>query len=106
LSDASYEDKPIYTKIPNCPRVFLIQSAISKGTSIETGLHKLARGIDHSKVVPQRAHEIRFRGGRLNTTSFLAETDLTIRRLAKKGWAASRNESRIARTVVLKAEDR
>jgi len=32
----------------------------------------------------------------------LAETEVMIRRLAEKLWAASRKESRIARTVVLK----
>jgi DNA polymerase IV len=65
-------------------------------------LHELARGIDETAVVPDRptksisvedtfAHDVR-----------LSELEPMIRRLAEKLWSASRKESRIPRTVVLK----
>jgi DNA polymerase IV len=64
-------------------------------------LHELARGIDHSEVVPDWPTQS------ISVDTFehdvpLAETGPMIRRLAEKLWSASRKKSRIARTVVLK----
>jgi DNA polymerase IV len=56
-------------------------------------LYELARGIDENPVVAEDTFE---------QDVLLAETEPMIRRLAEKTWAASRKESRIARTVVLK----
>jgi len=65
-------------------------------------LYELARGIDESPVVPDRAtHSISVEDT-FQEDVFLAETESMIRRLSEKLWSASRKESRIARTVVLK----
>ena len=65
-------------------------------------LYELARGIDHSKVVPNRPTQSISAEDTFERDIPLAETESLIRRLAEKVWAASRKESRIARTVVLK----
>jgi DNA polymerase-4 len=65
-------------------------------------LYELARGLDHSKVVPNRPTKSISAEDTFERDIPLAETESLIRRLAEKVWAASRNESRIARTVVLK----
>ena len=65
-------------------------------------LYELARGIDHSKVVPNRPTQSISAEDTFERDIPLVETELLIRRLAEKVWAASRKESRIARTVVLK----
>jgi DNA polymerase-4 len=65
-------------------------------------LHELARGIDDSKVVPGRPTKSISAEDTFEQDVPIAETELMIRRLAEKVWAASRKESRIARTVVLK----
>jgi DNA polymerase-4 len=65
-------------------------------------LYGLARGIDHSEVVPNRPTKSIFAEDTFEHDALLAETESVIRRLAEKVWAASRKESRIARTVVLK----
>jgi len=65
-------------------------------------LYELARGIDHSEVVPNRPTKSISAEDTFEHDVLLAETESTIRRLAEKVWAASLKESRIARTVVLK----
>jgi DNA polymerase-4 len=65
-------------------------------------LYELARGIDHSKVVPNRPTKSISAEDTFEHDMLLAETESMIRRLAENVWAASRRESRIARTVVLK----
>jgi DNA polymerase-4 len=65
-------------------------------------LYELARGIDNSKVVPNRPTKSISAEDTFEHDVLLAETAPMIRGLAEKVWAASRKESRIARTVVLK----
>jgi DNA polymerase-4 len=65
-------------------------------------LHELARGIDDTEVVPDRPTQSISAEDTFEFDVPLAETDPMIRRLAEKVWSASRKESRIARTVVLK----
>jgi DNA polymerase-4 len=65
-------------------------------------LYELARGIDHSKVVPNRPTQSISAEDTFESDIPLVETESLIRRLAEKVWTASRKESRIARTVVLK----
>ena len=65
-------------------------------------LYELSRGIDHSKVVPNRPTQSISAEDTFERDIPLSETGPVICRLAEKVWSASRNESRIARTVVLK----
>jgi DNA polymerase-4 len=65
-------------------------------------LYELARGIDHSKVVPNRPTQSISAEDTFERDIPLIETESLIRRLAEKVWEASRKESRVARTVVLK----
>jgi DNA polymerase-4 len=65
-------------------------------------LHELARGVDESEVVPDRPTQSISVEDTFEHDMPLAETEPMIRRLAEKLWSASRKESRIARTVVLK----
>jgi DNA polymerase-4 len=65
-------------------------------------LYELARGIDESQVVPNRPTQSISAEDTFEQDVFLTETEPMIRRLAEKTWMASRKESRIARTVVLK----
>ena len=65
-------------------------------------LYELARGIDNNPVEPNRPTQSISAEDTFETDVLLAETEPMIRRLAEKTWAASRKESRIARTVVLK----
>lgn len=65
-------------------------------------LYELARGIDENPVVPNRPTQSISAEDTFEQDVFLTETEPMIRRLAEKTWAASRKESRIARTVVLK----
>ena len=69
-------------------------------------LHDLARGIDENEVVPDRPTQSISVEDTFESDVLLAETEPMIRRLAEKLWSASRNESRIARTVVLKLKTR
>ncbi len=65
-------------------------------------LHELAFGIDDSPVVPDRLTKSISAEDTFARDLTLSETEEAIRRLAEKVWAASRKETRIARTVVLK----
>jgi DNA polymerase-4 len=65
-------------------------------------LYELARGIDQSEVVPNRPTKSISAEDTFAYDVLLSETESMIRRLAEKVWTASRKESRIARTVVLK----
>jgi DNA polymerase IV len=65
-------------------------------------LHELARGIDESKVIPDRPTQSISVEDTFEHDVHLDETEPMIRRLAEKLWAASGKESRTARTVVLK----
>lgn len=65
-------------------------------------LYELARGIDNSEVIPDRPTQSVSAEDTFEHDISLTETEPMIRRLAEKTWAASRKESRIARTVVLK----
>jgi DNA polymerase-4 len=65
-------------------------------------LYDLARGIDNSRVVPDRPTQSISSEDTFEQDVQLPELEPMIRKLAEHAWAASRNESRIARTVVLK----
>jgi len=65
-------------------------------------LYELARGIDHSEVIPNRPTQSISAEDTFEKDVPLSEMEPMIRRLAEKTWQASRKESRIARTVVLK----
>ncbi len=65
-------------------------------------LYDLARGIDPSPVTPDRPTRSLSAEDTLERDIPLAETEDLIRRLAEKVWSASRRDTRIARTVVLK----
>jgi len=65
-------------------------------------LYELARGVDESKVVPDRPTQSISAEDTFEHDVPLAETEPMIRKLAALTWAASRKESRVARTVVLK----
>src|SRR3984885_10696561 len=65
-------------------------------------LYELARGIDKSEVVPDRPTQSISAEDTFERDVPLSEMEPMIRRLSEHTWAASRKESRIARTVVLK----
>ena len=65
-------------------------------------LYELARGVDETPVVPNRPTQSISSEDTFEHDVPLAETEPMIRRLAEYTWAASRKESRVARTVVLK----
>jgi DNA polymerase IV len=65
-------------------------------------LYELARGIDKSEVVPDRPAQSVSAEDTFEKDILLTEMGPMIRKLAEHTWAASRKESRIARTVVLK----
>src|ERR1700746_3672560 len=65
-------------------------------------LYELARGIDKSEVVPDRPTQSISAEDTFEQDVLLTEMESMIRKLAEHTWAASRKESRIARTVVLK----
>jgi DNA polymerase IV len=65
-------------------------------------LYELDRGIDNSEVVPDRPTQSISAEDPFEQDVLLTEMEPMIRKLAEHTWAASRKESRIARTVVLK----
>jgi DNA polymerase-4 len=65
-------------------------------------LYELARGIDHSAVVADRQTKSISAEDTFEIDVPLSETEPIILRLAEKVWVASRKETRIPRTVVLK----
>ena len=65
-------------------------------------LYELARGIDHNLVVPDRPTKSISAEDTFERDIPLSETGELIERLAQKVWSASRQESSVARTVVLK----
>ena len=65
-------------------------------------LYELARGVDSSPVVPDRMTQSISSEDTFEQDVLLAELDPMIRKLAEKTWMAARNDSRTARTVVLK----
>jgi DNA polymerase IV len=69
-------------------------------------LYELARGIDENPVVADRPTQSISVEDTFEEDVLLAETEPMIRRLAEKLWSASRKESRIPRTVVLKLKTR
>jgi DNA polymerase IV len=69
-------------------------------------LYELARGIDHSPVVSDRPTKSISAEDTFEHDVPLEEIEPMIRHLAEKVWSASRKETRIARTVVLKLKTR
>jgi DNA polymerase-4 len=65
-------------------------------------LYELARGIDHNPVVSNRVSKSISAEDTFESDIPLAETIPLIRKLAEKVWTASRQNARMARTVVLK----
>ena len=65
-------------------------------------LYELARGVDKTEVIPDRPTQSISSEDTFEHDVLLTEMEPMIRRLAQHTWAASREESRIARTVVLK----
>ena len=65
-------------------------------------LYELARGIDQNPVLSDRPTKSISAEDTFERDIPLEDTEPAIRRLAEKVWIASRKESRIARTVVLK----
>ena len=65
-------------------------------------LYELARGVDPGEVVPDRSTKSVSAEDTFEHDLPIAGTEPMIRRLAQKVWAASRKETRVARTVVLK----
>lgn len=65
-------------------------------------LYELSRGIDNSQVVPNRPPKSISAEDTFEHDVPLSETEPMIRSLTEKVWSASRKESRVPRTVVLK----
>jgi DNA polymerase IV len=64
--------------------------------------YELARGIDDNPVVSDRPTQSISVEDTFERDVLLTETEPMIRRLAEKLWSASRKETRISRTIVLK----
>src|SRR5579864_1284464 len=69
-------------------------------------LYELARGMDENAVIPDRPTKSISVEDTFPEDVLLADTETMIRCLAEKLWSASRKESRIPRTVVLKLKTR
>jgi DNA polymerase-4 len=69
-------------------------------------LYELARGVDENQVVPDRPTKSISVEDTFQEDVLLAETEPMIRRLVEKLWSASRHETRVAHTVVLKLKTR
>ena len=65
-------------------------------------LYELARGIDHNPVVPNRPSKSISAEDTFEIDIPLSQTAPLVYKLAEKVWAASRQNARMARTVVLK----
>jgi len=65
-------------------------------------LYELARGVDENAVVSDRLTQSISAEDTLEVDVGLGELEPVIRRMGEKAWAASRKETRVARTVVLK----
>lgn len=65
-------------------------------------LYELARAVDLSPVEPNRPTQSISAEDTFENDVLLKETEPMIQRLAEKVWLASRKESRVSRTVVLK----
>jgi DNA polymerase IV len=65
-------------------------------------LYELARGIDDTPVVPNRKSKSIFAEDTFERDIPLAQTEPLIRKLAEKVWVSSRQNQRMARTIVLK----
>ena len=65
-------------------------------------LYELARGIDNNEVIPDRPTQSISSEDTFERDVLLTELEPMICKLAEHTWAASRKESRIAHTVVLK----
>src|SRR6266576_3981660 len=93
----------------NFPERNRLMAAISDATTLEgrfgrygVRLYELARGIDKSEVIPDRPTHSISAEDTFEQDVLLTEMEPMIRKLAGHTWAASRPDSRIARTVVLK----
>jgi len=65
-------------------------------------LYELARGVDENQVVSDRPTKSISVEDTFQKDVLLSETEPMIRRLVEKLWSASRNETRVAHTLVLK----
>jgi DNA polymerase IV len=65
-------------------------------------LHELSRGIDHNPVVPNRRSKSISAEDTFEVDIPLAEIEPPVRKLAERVWAASGQNARMARTIVLK----
>jgi DNA polymerase-4 len=65
-------------------------------------LFELARGVDHSPVIANRASKSISAEDTFPVDIPLPETEPLLRKLAEKVWVASRQNARMAKTVVLK----
>jgi DNA polymerase-4 len=65
-------------------------------------LYELARGVDHNPVITDRPTKSISAEDTFEKDIPLEEMEPMIRQLAEKVWTASRKESRVARTVILK----
>jgi DNA polymerase-4 len=65
-------------------------------------LYELARGVDHNPVVANRSSKSISAEDTFEIDIPLEDTGALVRKLAAKVWAASRQNARMARTIVLK----
>ncbi len=65
-------------------------------------LYELARGIDHAPVVPNRSSKSLSAEDTFERDITLSEVEPFVQKLAEKVWVASRQNARLARTIVLK----